>query len=876
MNEAPQSRSISADRPSGLLSGSLRQQLLTVFGAALLVVLLASVLGVAYLVNRTEHESWRDRQQEAARRAAETVGAFLEREQRVLLLLDLFGHDELAKERSTELEELLARNPAFLEFVYLNAAGKVMAHAPKDGAVLANLFTIPQSSWFVKARQGQNYIGDVQLSARDEAYLVLALPAAQGGVIAARLQMKVLQKVVASLRFGEAGLSYLVNQNGRIIAHSDPQVVLANTRLDNHPELFALVRAARETRAGEYRDLQGRPVVGTTAPVPGTPWVVVAEIPQSEAYAASRTAWWVLLGGALIIGPFLGLIVSSLLSRQLLRPMRRLQAGVQHISQGDLNHRIDLDSRNEIGEVAVAFDDMAARLQERERQMAAQTAALLESEARYRAIVEDQTELICRYLPNGVITFVNEAYCRYFGKRREELLGHSFMPLIPEEEQRLMEAQIAALSRQNPVALIDHRVILPDGEIRWQHWTDRAIFDAGGQLREFAGVGRDITDRKQAEEALLEAKDAAEAANRAKSEFLAVMSHEIRTPLNGVLGMAELLLGTALTAQQQRFANTILGSGRTLLAVINDILDFSKIEAGKLELEVTPFDPRELVEDTALLLAGRAHEKGLDLISDLPLDPPASVRGDPVRLRQILMNLVGNAIKFTEQGEVVVRLRVLDQDAVVPQLRFEIQDTGIGIVPEAQARIFDSFTQADGSTTRHYGGTGLGLAISRRLVQLMGGEIGVESTPGAGSRFWFILPLSRRLGSVRPVWSAGADWRGARVLLVDDNATNREILRRQMTAWGLANDEAENGGQALALLRKARGADERYDLALVDMRMPGMDGLELARQIRADPTLAGLKLVLLSSNGGDTLAEEAVQSRDAGPVAQTGAPDRAV
>jgi PAS domain S-box-containing protein len=840
------------------LWGDLRRQLLTVFGAALCIVLLASMLGIGYLVNHAELKGWQDRQLEAARRAAETVGTFLEREQEILLLLDLFGHDELTAERSTELDELLQRNPAFLEVVYLDAAGRILAHAPKDGAVLANPLTIPQSRWFLEARQGRGSVGDVQLSTEDRTYLILALPAARDRVAAARLRMRILQEVVASLHFGESGgLSYLVDQDGRVIAHSNLAIALVNTQLDSRSRLFALVRAGQESWVGEYRDLQDRPVVGATAPVPGTSWVTVVEVPQAEVYATSRTAWWVLLGAVLVIGPLLSHMISALLSRQLLRPMQRLQTGVQHIGQGDLSYRIGLDPRNEIGKVAVAFDDMAARLQERERQVAMQTTALLESEARYRAIVEDQTELICRYAPDGAITFVNEAYCRYFGKRREELLGHSFLPLVAQEDQWLLEAHIAALSAQNPVATIEHRIILPDGDIRWHQWTDRAIFDPQDRLLEFAGVGRDITDRKRVEEALQQAKDGAEAASRAKSEFLAAMSHEIRTPMNGVLGMAELLLGTPLNDQQRRFADIILNSGRTLLTIINDILDFSKIEAGKLELDVASFDLRELVEDTTMLLAGRAHEKGLDLISDLPLNLPASVRSDPVRLRQILMNLVGNAIKFTERGEVVIRLRMLDQDAMAPRLRFEIQDTGIGIALEARERIFDSFTQADGSTTRRYGGTGLGLTITRQLVRLMGGEIGVDSTPGAGSRFWFVLPLSQRMGSVRPFWSAWADWRGLRVLLVDDNATNREILRRQLTVWGLANDEAENGPQALARLRDAARVGQSYDLALVDMRMPGMDGLELARQIRADPALARLRLALLSSNGGEALAEQA-------------------
>ena len=843
------------------LRSGLRWQLLTVFGVTLLVVVLASVLGVAYLVHRTEQESWRGRQQEAARRAAETVGAFLAREQQVLLLLDVFGHNELMAERSTALEEFLRRHSAFLEIVYLSATGQVLAHAPRDGTVLANLFTIPQSNWFVQARQGQNYVGDVQLSARDEAYLVMALPTRQDGVIAARLKMQVLQEVVAGLHFGEAGLSYLANRDGRIIVHSDPGVVLANTRLDDHPELFGVVRAAPETWAGEYRDLRGRPVVGATVLVPGTPWIVVTEIPQAEAYAASRTAWWVLLGGALIVSLFLSLMVSSLLSRQLLRPMKRLHMGVYQIGQGDLSHRIRLDTRNEIGQVAVAFDDMAARLQEREHQVTIQTAALLASEARYRAIVEDQTELICRSAPDGVITFVNEAYCRYFGKSREELLGRSYMPLIPQEDQRLMEAQMAALNWENPMATIEHRVIRPDGEIRWQHWTDRAIFDDQHQLLEFASVGQDITDRKGAEEALQQAKNAAEAASRAKSEFLAVMSHEIRTPLNGVLGMAELLRTTPLNPRQQRFVDLIFSSGRSLLGIINDILDFSKIESGRLELEILPFDPRALVEDIATLLAGRAHEKCLEMITDLPLTLPASVQGDPVRLRQILVNLVGNAIKFTERGQVVIRLRIEAQDTTALQLRLEVQDTGIGIAPAVQARIFDSFTQADGSTTRRYGGTGLGLAIALRLVRLMGGEINMDSAPGAGSRFWFTVPLPPPVVNLKPLWQARQELKGLRILIVDDCATQRDILRLQATAWGLRVEEAENGPQALARLRSAAPTGEPHDLAILDLRMPELDGLELARQIRADPALAGLKLVLLSSASQANFAEQVADIR---------------
>ncbi len=834
--------------------GSLRMQLLTVLGSALLVVLLSSAVGVAHLVKRTEEAGWRGRQEEAARRAAETVGAFLKREQRVLQLMDLFGHDELAAGRSEEIEELLRKNPAFLEIVILDATGHVVSHAPRDGAVLASLFTIPQSTWFAQARQGRSYLGDVQIAASDEAYLVLAMPAARGGVIAARLRMQVLQEVVASLQFGETGASYLVNPNGRIIAHSDPRIVLANTRLDDHPEIMALVRAATDVWGGEYRNLRGSPVVGTTEPVPGTPWVMVTEVAQAEAYRASRTAWWVLSVGTLVIGLMVSLGVSSLLERRFLRPVQRLREGALRIGQGDLGHQINLETRSEIGHVAAAFDDMAARLRDREREVAAQTAALSESEARYRAIVEDQTELICRYSLDGAITFVNEAYCRYFGKTRDELIGHGFMPLIPREDHEEMTAHIAGLDSGKPVASIEHRVIMPDGEIRWQQWTDRAIFNAEGVLTEYAGVGRDITARKRAEDALQHAKEAAEEASRAKSEFLAVMSHEIRTPMNGVLGMAELLRGTSLNEQQQRFARTILSSGRALLAIIDDILDFSKIEAGHMELECVPFDVRELVEESAALLSGRAHEKGLELGVDLALDLPSLVRGDPMRLRQILVNLVGNAIKFTERGEVMVRGSVLDSEGAAQRIIFEIRDTGPGIPLKAQSRVFDSFTQADGSTTRRYGGTGLGLTISSQLVRLMGGDIGVDSTPGVGSRFWLTLPLREGAAVPPSPPESGGHLNGLRILIVDDHDPSREILRRQVSAWGMVPEEARGGMEALARLRASAEAGRPHDLALVDLRMPGMDGVELAGRIGEHDHLASLKLILMTCGAVDSLA----------------------
>ncbi|MDG4555501.1 MAG: response regulator [Candidatus Competibacter sp.] len=487
------------------------------------------------------------------------------------------------------------------------------------------------------------------------------------------------------------------------------------------------------------------------------------------------------------------------------------------------------------------------------------TQALADSENAYRQLVELSPDMIFINLDEK-IAYINASGVRMFGAdSAAALLGASIWDRIHPDSHAVVRERIKQILALNTaVPLLEERYLRMDGAV-FPVEVAAAPFVYRGK-RAFQVVAHDLSARKRAEAALHQAKEAAEAASRAKSAFLATMSHEIRTPLNGVLGMAELLRNTPLNAQQQRFADMILNSGHALLVTINDILDFSKIESGRMTLEVVSFDLRKLVEETAALLAGRAHEKSLDLVSDLPLNLPAAVRGDPIRLRQILVNLASNAIKFTERGEVVMRLRLLEQNAGGPRLCFEVQDTGIGIAPAACAQIFDAFTQADGSTTRHYGGTGLGLAIVRQLIQLMGGEIGVDSTPEVGSRFWFTLPLLQSATSVRSRWPAREELRGLRILLVDDNATNREILQRQTMAWGLVSDQAENGVQALARLRDATRVGEHYDLALLDVRMPGMDGLDLAGKIRADPTLAGLKLVLLSSNGLDARTEQTAQA----------------
>ena len=513
----------------------------------------------------------------------------------------------------------------------------------------------------------------------------------------------------------------------------------------------------------------------------------------------------------------------------------------------------------------------------------------VQAEMQFRQVVESAPNGMLMIDPQGTITMVNKQVEAMFGYSREELLGQPVELLIPQRfrlnhprhrtgyfsapASRAMGVgrELFGLHKDGtefPVELGLNPIDTPKGKLALASIVD--ISPRKKTERDLAKAAQDL-EWKNWE--LSEARDQAVRAGQAKTDFLATMSHEIRTPMNGVLGMTTLLLDTSLTPEQRDYLQMLRDSGESLLRIINDILDFSKIEAGKFTIEHIPFDLRLTIEDTLDILAPTAQGRQLELVGLIDAQTPRTLIGDPGRIRQILTNLVGNAIKFTEHGEVLIQVSQTDEDPGSVALRFEVIDTGIGLSPEAQAKMFQSFTQADSSTARKYGGTGLGLTICKRLVELMGGQIGLQSIAGQGTCIWFTIRFGTHTDAAPalPPSPSVKSLAGLRVCLVDDNATNRSLLQYHVSAWKMRHESAVDGPSALALLRRAAAEGTPFDLAIIDMYLPDMTGLELCRLIKENPAIRNTHLIMLTASGqrGDSLA-----AKEAGAAAYLTKPIR--
>ena len=559
-------------------------------------------------------------------------------------------------------------------------------------------------------------------------------------------------------------------------------------------------------------------------------------------------------------------VLSSRLQRVVSEPIRELaEMAATFSTHENYSMRATKRSNDETGVLVDQFNGMLDRLQQRNVSLQLAHDGLEKSVAErtsyLNALIENSPVGILVLDSERLVKLCNPAFEKLFQYTRLEIVGQAFDGLIADGD---LLSEIGEASRRT----VDREVV---NMIARCQRKDRSIVDVelhtvklmvNRKVEDTLYIYQDISVRKRAEEEMQRAKEAAEASNRAKSEFLANMSHEIRTPMNGIIGMTELALQTSLSQEQREFLGIVKSSADSLLSLLNDILDFSKIEAGKLDFERIDFRLRDTLDDTIKALGLHAEHKGLELACHVLPDVPDGLQGDPTRIRQIVVNLLGNAMKFTSHGEVVIKVEVQDESENEVELHFAVSDTGIGIPLEKQQLIFEAFTQTDSSTTRKYGGTGLGLAISSRLVNRMGGKIWVESEPGRGSTFHFTTRFELQKISSRKYAPLGAEslW-GLRVLLVDDNATNRRILQEMLLAWRMNPQLAESGLEALSTLARADTEGTPFPLILLDAQMPGMDGFTVVEKIKQDARLAKSVVIMLTSAG---FRGDAARCRDLG------------
>jgi PAS domain S-box-containing protein len=507
-------------------------------------------------------------------------------------------------------------------------------------------------------------------------------------------------------------------------------------------------------------------------------------------------------------------------------------------------HQVQLQTINETIERKVA--ERTSQLKEENAERKRMQTALRKSEEKFRSLSESSPVGIFQVDLMGRCVYTNAKWQSLMNMTFAESLGDGLMrPIHPEDRDKVQVERDRCVKGDGEYSQ-EFRILDANKAVRWIYGRARAIRSESGEASGYVGTAEDITERKHVEEELRKAHAAAQSAAQTKSEFLANMSHEIRTPMNGVLGMTNLLLDTELTTQQTEFAQTIHASAESLLALVNDILDFSKIEAKKLSFEILDFDLQETVEGALELVAESAQAKGLELVNFVMPDIPKALRGDPGRLRQVVTNLASNAIKFTDKGEVVVDAQLVSETPTHVTLKFEIRDTGIGISKEVQAHLFQAFQQADGSTTRKYGGTGLGLVISKQLVELMNGQIGVESEHGKGSVFWFTVVFEKQPAKTDMVIQA-RDLSSIRLLIVEKNDTSRSVLARLAKAWQIQAVESPSSSQALEILRAKN--PKPFDVALIDVDLAGVDGVGLARAIKGDSAIKDTRIIFTSPLG---------------------------
>jgi len=769
----------------------------------------------------------------------------------------------------------------------LNKEGIMIASSHKDTEIDKSSHEI-----FLKGKEGV-FVDDLHLSSFTHKYVLsiaapILLDNRFAGVLVINFDVdkELFQITTDRTGLGQTGEAYLLNKDGYMISPSrfiDEIILKQKVDLEhiegiNHTEpSFNLLRKVADI----VKDYRGIEVLTVHTHIPEIDWSLIAQIDTEEVFAPiTKLTNNLLLMFAIIL--FIALFISSFVPGIITRPLRRLHEGTEEIIKGNLDFKVGTSSSDEVGQLSRAFDEMTTNLKKSREELEENSRNLEEkvgvrtrelsninqdlekeiierkqieenlskSQQELASVFKSSPESLIYHDEQGTILKINPRFTEVFGYTLNELEGRNINEgmIFPQDKTKEESKKITQTALEKGSVRIEAIRKKKDGTL-FPVVISASPIIVKGKSKGIIAIYSDITKEKLAEKEIIKAKKEAELANQAKSAFLASMSHEIRTPMNAIIGMGELIKNTTLNDEQKEYLDMLRISADNLLNVINDVLDISKIESGHVEIEKIEFNLWELIESIGVTLGIKASQKKLELLCYTNPDVPQYVMGDPTRLRQILINLAGNSLKFTEKGEIAINVKILKRKDDKVSLHFTVKDTGIGIPKEKRAKIFESFSQVDSSTTRKYGGTGLGLSICKQLTELMGGKIWVESEVNKGSTFHLTLPsivVEKPEGREEKIESP--EIKNLRVLIVDDNYTNRMILREIVSLWGALPKEAEDGFSALEELKFAIDRSKPYQLILSDKNMPEMDGFELIKKIREIPEYRKVPIIILSSN----------------------------